>query len=340
MHRQERIKQSPYEISGAGQPRRVYGARITASLFHVLQVAPTLGRTFTQKEDDGAKPVVVLNYGFARSVFDEPARALGRTIHLDRKPYTVIGVMPPSFSFPLRGLRFYGEPAEFFVPTSWTRQERQDMLNNFDYSMIARLRPNVTVPQAAADVQRLLKSMAAAYPPEIRKLIGQIPNFSLQSQVTPFREEVTGKVQRPLLLLLAAVGIVLLIGCADVANLMFSRMVGRQREFALRAALGAGSWRLARQMITEGLVLSAAGGAAGFCLAFWALPLLLHFAPDNLPRLNEIGLNWRVAAFVVTITLANRCRSVLRRCLLPSAPQSHSSFAAEGASTRQPSISA
>ncbi len=104
-----------------------------------------------------------------------------------------------------------------------------------------------------------------------------------------------------LLLLLAAVGIVLLIGCADVANLMFSRMVGRQREFALRAALGAGSWRLARQTITEGLVLSAAGGAIGFCLAFWALPLLIRFAPESLPRLNEVGLNWRMIVFTAVV---------------------------------------
>src|SRR5260370_42456301 len=105
-----------------------------------------------------------------------------------------------------------------------------------------------------------------------------------------FSEEVRGNVRQPLLVLLAAVIVVLLIGCADVANLMFSRMVSRQREFALRAALGAGTWRLARQTIMEGLVLSIAGGAAGFALAFWALPVLLHFAPDNLPRLDEVGL--------------------------------------------------
>ncbi len=302
-----------YEISGAGQPRRVAGARITASLFRVLQVTPTVGRTFTPKEDEEAKQVVVLSDGFARSLFGAPISSLGRAIYLDRKSYTVVGVMPPSFSFPLRGLRFFGEPADLFVPVSWTRDDQVQQVSNFDYSMIARLRPNVTVPQAAADVQRLLHAIAATYPSEIQKLIAQIPKFSLQSQVVPFSKEVVGNIQRPLLLLLAAVDIVLLIGCADVANLMFSRMVSRQREFALRAALDAESWRLARQMMTEGLVLSAAGGAAGFCLAFWALPLLLHFAPDNLPRLNEIGMNWRVALFVVAITLA----TPLTFCLAP-----------------------
>jgi putative ABC transport system permease protein len=134
-----------------------------------------------------------------------------------------------------------------------------------------------------------------------------MPKFSLESQTVPFREEFTGNVERPLLLLLAAVGIVLLIGCADVANLMFSRMVGRQRELALRTALGAARWRLARQTLTEGLVLSVTGGALGLCLAFWTLPLLVRFAPGNFPRLSEIGLNGRMMAFVVAVTLATPC---------------------------------
>lgn len=293
-----------YEISGAGQPRRVEGARMTASLFRVLQVAPTVERSFTGREDSESKAVVVLNYGFAQSIFGDPQHAIGHIVQLDRKPYTVIGVMPKGFTFPLRGMRFSSGPADLFVPVSWTQEDREETVSNFNYSMIARLRPNVTIPQAASDVHRSLKELETTYSPELRKIVAQIPNFSLQSQITLLREEVTREFQRPLLLLLAAVGLVLLIGCADVANLMFSRMVGREREFALRAALGAGSWRLTRQMITEGLVLSAAGGTAGFLLAFCTLPLLLYFAPDDLPRLHEIGLNWRVAVFLATITLA------------------------------------
>ncbi|MGA8030659.1 MAG: hypothetical protein WB992_26240 [Bryobacteraceae bacterium] len=136
--------------------------------------------------------------------------------------------MPRSFSFPLRGLRFNGAPAEVFFPVSWSTQDREEMLNNFDYSMIARLRPNATVPQAGAEAALLLKRIAATYPPDLRQLIRQrMPNFSLISQVAAFREDVTGDVRRPLLLLLASVGILLLMGCADVANLMFSRMLGR-----------------------------------------------------------------------------------------------------------------
>ncbi|MBV9301312.1 MAG: ABC transporter permease [Acidobacteriaceae bacterium] len=315
-----------YEISGAGEPRRVKAARVTASLFHVMQVEPLIGRAFTQEEDDSAKQVVVLDYGFAESLFAEPKRALGRAIHLDRKPYTVIGIMPRSFSFPIRGLRFNGDAGDLFIPVSWSKEDRRQSLNNFDYSMIARLRPNVTAKQANADVRALLKRVAEDYPPEIKAYIQQrMPNFTLESQTIPFREEFTGDTRRPLLLLLGAVGIVLFIGCADVANLMFSRMVGRQREFALRSALGAGSWRLARQTITEGLVLSLTGGAIGFGLALWALPLLIRFAPDNLPRLNEVGLNWRVTAFVITVTLA----TPLFFCLAPLLNTIHSALASQ-----------
>ncbi len=303
-----------YEISGAGQARRVYGARLTASLFGVLGVSPVAGRTFTQEEDERAKRVVVLNYGFAQSVFGTPQSALGRSILLDRIPYTVIGIMPQSFSFPIRGSQFNGDPAELFVPVSWTAEDRQQNVSNFDYSMIGRLRPGVTIRQANAEMHGLLKRISDSYPPQMKQALRQhVPTFSLESRTVPFSEEFTGSVQRPLLLMLAAVGIILLIGCADVANLMFSRMLGRQREFALRTALGAGSWRLARQTLTEGLVLSMTGGALGLCLALWALPLLVRFAPDSLPRLNEIGLNWRMTAFVLAITLA----TPLLFCLAP-----------------------
>jgi ABC-type antimicrobial peptide transport system permease subunit len=198
--------------------------------------------------------------------------------------------MPRSFSFPIRGSRFSSNPADVFVPVSWSNEDRRQNISNFDYSMVAHLKPNVTIQQANAEMHALLKRIVDDYPPNLKQALSKMPNFSLESQTVPFREEFTGSVERPLLLLLAAVGVLLLIGCADVANLMFSRMVGRQREFALRTALGASIWRLARQTMTEGLVLSVAGGVAGFCLAFWALPLLIRFVPANLPRLDEVGL--------------------------------------------------
>lgn len=292
-----------YEIAGASQPRRIAGARISASLFQVLEVSPALGRVFTQYEDDHSARLAVLNDGLARSLFGTPTRALGRTILLDRIPYEVIGVMPRYFSFPIRGSRFNGDPAQLFVPVSWSNDDRKQTVSNFDYSMIARLQPKVTVQQANAEVRGLIKRLVENYPTAIKQMIQHLPNFSLEAHVIPFHEEFTGNVQRPLILLLAAVGVVLLIGCTDVANLMFTRMAVRRREFAVRAALGAGFWRLVRQTLTEGLLLSIAGGAVGLSLAFWTLPLLIRFAPATLPRLNEIGLNWRMASFVAAVTL-------------------------------------
>lgn len=302
-----------YEVSGAGQPLRVQGARMTASLFSVLGVSPLMGRAFSQEEDDRLKRVVVLNYGFAQTWFGTPQRALGETIRLNRIPYEVIGIMPPSFSFPIRGARFNNHPADVFVPVAWSNQDRIQTASNFDYSMIARLRPNVTVQQADAEVRGLIKDVVENYPTEIKQALQRWQHFSLESQTVPFRTEFNGDVQRPLLLLMGAVGIVLLIGCADVANLMFSRMVSRQREFALRTALGAGHGRLARQTLTEGLFLSAAGGVIGFALAFWTLPILIRLAPYSLPRLNEVGLNWRITAFTAGVTLA----TPLIFCLAP-----------------------
>ncbi|HEY3940185.1 MAG TPA: ABC transporter permease [Bryobacteraceae bacterium] len=324
-----------YEISGAGQPRRIPGARVTPSLFRVLGISPAIGRAFTQEEDEHSRRVAVLTYGFAQSAFGGSERALGRAILLDRTPYTVIGIMPRSFSFPIRGSRFSNDPADVFVPVSWDKDDRQQNVSGFDYNMVASLKTNVTIQQASAEVHSLLKRVVEDYPPRMKQAFSHMPKFSLESQTVPFREEFTGNVERPLLLLLAAVGIVLLIGCADVANLMFSRMVGRQREFALRTALGAGRWRLARQTITEGLILSVSGGAIGLCLAFSTLPLFIRFAPDNLPRLGEIGLNWRMVVFVVVVALA----TPLLFCLGPLANTFRSAVASqlrgEGRTTTQ-----
>jgi putative ABC transport system permease protein len=293
-----------YEVSGAGEPRRINGARATLSLFDVLGISPAMGRLFTQEEDEHSTRVAILSFGFAQSTFGEPERALGRTILLDRTPYSVIGVMPRSFSFPIPGSRFSKDPAKVFVPVSWSNDERQQTVSNFDYSMIARLNASINLRQAGAEVHSLLERVVEDYPPRMKQALSHMPKFSLESQIVPFREEYIGNVERPLLLLLAAVGIVLLVGCADVANLMFSRMVGRQREFALRTALGAGRWRLTRQTITEGLILSVTAGGIGLCLAYWTLPLLIRFAPDNLPRLGEVGLNWRMMLFAAAVALA------------------------------------
>lgn len=162
-----------FEASGTGQPHRVQGARLTASTFQVLQVSPIVGRAFTNEEDEHATRVVVLSYGFARTTFGQPERALGRTILLDRTPYTIIGIMPRSFSFPIRGSRFNDGPAELFVPVSWSKDDRKQNVSDFDFSMIARLRPTVTIHQANAEMQGLLKRLRETHPPEVKRSIRQ-----------------------------------------------------------------------------------------------------------------------------------------------------------------------
>ncbi len=292
-----------YEISGAGNPRQATGARATASLFDVLKVKALFGRPFTQEEDEGSKQVVVLASGFAGSLFGSAETAVGKTVRIDRRPYTVIGVMPPEFSFPYK-TRFENEAASFYVPISWNKKDREEALSNYNYSTIARLRAGVTVSEAAAELKTLTRHLPETYPAETRVMLKTVPHFALGSNLIPLREEVTGDVKWPLLLLLGAVGMVMLIGCADVANLVFSRMVGREREFAVRAALGASRGRLMRQSLTEGLILSAMGGALGVAGAFAGLPILLHVVPGNLPRANEIGMDGRVMLFVLEIVLA------------------------------------
>jgi predicted permease len=201
--------------------------------------------------------------------------------------------------------------------------------------MIARLRPNVAVQQSDAEVRSLVKDIAENYPTKIKQVMQRWAHFSLESQTVPFRTEFSGDVQRPLLLLMAAAGIVLLIGCADVANLMFSRMVGRQREFALRTALGAGHGRLARQTLTEGLFLSVMGGTIGFTLACWTLPILVRLAPDTLPRLNEVGVNWRITVFSAAVTLATPLIFCLAPLLDTMRPAAASRLRGEGRTSTQ-----
>lgn len=302
-------KDQQLEISGIDRPERVMGARVTASLFRVLKVSPVAGHAFTDAEDSESKQVAVITDGFARRTFGSAQRAVGRTVAIDRKVYTVVGVMPRAFSFPLRGVRFNSEPAEIFIPISWPKEDREEFGYRYNHNVIARLKPGVTVEQARAEVAGLLKEFVTHYPPELRNL----KDFRLSSGVTLFREEITGGVQKALLILLGAVGVVLLIGCADVANLMLSRMVARQREFSIRAALGAARWMLVRQTLAEGLVLSITGGLLGLLLAVWGLPLFLRLAPESLPRVEEIGLDWRVLCFIAAVTLL----TPLLFCLAP-----------------------
>ncbi len=290
-----------FDISGMGTPERVTGARASASVFPLLGVSPMLGRTYTNQEDESGQPVVVLSYGLWQQSYGADPNILGRAIQLNRQPYTVIGVMPKTFEFPLRGGVWSVTPAELWVPMSFTPEERQGWGNMYNHSVVARLKPGVTLEQAQGDANRAIGQVEALYPPP---LVAFFHGAHVGAVVTPYSQIVTGDVRLPLLLLLVAVGFVLLIACANVANLLLARSTARQKEIAVRAAMGADRWRLARQMITESTVLGLLSGLAAILIGGWGMELILSLAPASLPRMQEVRIDWRVFLFALVLSLA------------------------------------
>jgi putative ABC transport system permease protein len=290
-----------YELSGIDQPERVKAARISASLMDVLGVAPALGRPFTAEEDTGRQPVAILSDALWRRAFGADTAVVGRSISLDRRAYTVVGVMPARFTFPNRGPRLNGIPAEVFVPIAFSRAELGGFGMNYNNSVVARLKPGVTTQQAGAEASAVLKQILAdVYPSSFRD--GGFPGLS--ATVAPMREEIVGNIRRLLVVLLAAVGVLLLIACADIACLMLTRAAARGREMAIRTALGARRGRVVRLVLVETSVLAAAGGVAGLVLAWWLKRALLASVSEGLPRAQEIGLDGRVLAFTAAISIA------------------------------------
>ena len=290
-----------FELSGIDRPERVSAARISASLMDVLGVSPALGRSFTAEEDTGGQPVAVLSDGLWRRAFGADRAVVGRTVSLDRRAYTIVGVMPARFSFPNRGPRLNNVPADVFVPISFSPVELGGFGMMYNNSVAARLKPGVTTGQAGAEALPIAKQILAdVYPSSLRD--NGFP--SLSATVVPIREEIVGNIRRLLVVLLAAVGVLLLIACADIACLMLTRAAARGREMAIRTALGAGRGRVMRLVLVETGVLAAAGGAAGLALAWWLKRALLASVSEGLPRAQELALDGRVLAFTAATSIA------------------------------------
>jgi predicted permease len=285
---------SAYELTGAGAPFKARAERVTSSLFPLLGIEPTLGRAFTRQEDDNSSPVTVISYALWKERFHSDPNVLGTTVDLDRRPYSVIGVMPRNFEFPLDAGRL--SHRDLWVPMSFTPVEKKSERDNFDYGVVARLKPGITMSQAQHDVDRVAAGIQAQYPAGT--------NLKLHVGFIPLRDEVIRNARPILRVLLGAVALVLLIACANLANLLLVKAAGRRREFGMRLALGAARRTMFRQVLTESLVLSFLGGCAGVALAVVLVQTAAARLPDSLPRLSEIQVDWRLLLAAVVLTAA------------------------------------
>jgi len=278
---------SSFNLGGTGDPERLSALSVTDGFFAMLGAQPQLGRDFLLEEDQpGHSNVVILSQGLWQRRFGGDQKVLNQPITLDGQSYTVIGVMPASF-------KFAGPEIALWTPMAFTAQQAQQHGGHY-VSAVGQLKPGVTEEQARAEMVAIAARLAAQYPEA---------NTGWSVKIMPLLEFSVRSIKPALLVLLAAVAFVLLIACANVANLLLARAAGRQKEIATRTALGAGRWRIVRQLLTESLLLSVIGGALGLLLAKWGMAALLKMAPEGLPRMSNVSLDARALVFTFAITL-------------------------------------
>ncbi len=287
--------QTSYELSGVGDPSQVNAARLNTGVFTALGVSPLLGRVFTAEEDEGRQQVAVISYQTWRSRFHGNAQVLGSTIQLDRKAYTVVGVMPRDFEFPLVPGQL--NRSELWVPMSFTQGELEQGKTSWNFQMVGRLKPGISPVQAQQDAGLVTQQIMRALPAEIAG------SLRLHAEVRRL-DETTVQAARPLVrALFLAVAVVLFIACANLAGLLLVRVIRRRREISVRLALGANAGAIVRQSLVETMALSVTGGVLGLVLAAVALRAGMSFLPETLPRISSISLDWMVVGFALLLAV-------------------------------------
>jgi putative ABC transport system permease protein len=283
-----------WQLTGGGEPELLRGVRVSSDFFQAVGVSPILGHAFTAEEDmPNRAPIAIISYGLWQRHFGGDQNVIGKTMTLTGQNVMVVGVMPQGFQFPgganmISGLQFALQN-DVWMPLALTDEEKRQQ-GNLNLALIGRLKSGVSPEQAQTELRTLQQNLP----------LGKV---QYTVNVVPLHQQMVGKIRNLLLVLLATVAFVLLIACANIANLLLARATSREKEVAIRAALGAGRFRLIRQLLTESLLLSLAGGAVGFLLAVWGSSLLVSLIPEDVPRIHEVSVDGRILVFTLLVSL-------------------------------------
>ena len=297
------ITPADFNLTGVDEPERLYGARVSSNLFTLLGVQPLAGRSFLPEEDvEGRDRVVIISHELWTRRFGSDRSVLNRPLSLNGQTYVVVGIMPPGFLFPtgtqLHPLVPLGPRVDVWKPMGFTRSELTSE-GSWRWGVLARLKADTSLTAAQQDLDRITAAI-------VTRVLGQIPGsgFDIRAQLQPIREMFSGQVRQAVLVLVGAVGLLLLIACVNLANLLLSRLSSRERELATRRALGASRLRVSRQLLTESVTVAALGGVAGLLVASWAAPLLVSLGPAELAGLQTGRLSAAVLLFALAASLA------------------------------------